>query len=475
MNQVVTRFPPSPTGYLHIGGARTALFNWLFARQHGGVFILRIEDTDVERSKEEYTQSIMESLKWLGLDWDQGPYFQSRRMDIYREHVQKLLDEGKAYYCHCSPEELEAKRQKAMAQGKKPIYDRTCRDRGLSKTSRSVVRLKSPLNGQTSFYDLIKGGISFDNQELDDLIILRSDGTATYHLAVVVDDVTMGVTHVIRGDDHVNNTPRQVLIFQALGYPLPQFAHVPMILGSDKTRLSKRHGATSVLAYQQMGYLPEALLNYLARLGWSYGDEEIFSREELIAKFSLENVGKSPGVFNPEKLAWLNGHWIREADPDRLASLLSEFLERYEVKAKDKEFLKEVVQTLKPRSKTMVEMAEGALFYFKDMPYEAKAAQKFLKPAIMPVLKDLLDRLAQIPWSEEALSPMLTSLSERYQVKVGDIAQALRVALTGKSVSPGIFDVLRLLGRERARNRLETALNWLQERSVEASSAQHKA
>jgi len=468
MTQVVTRFPPSPTGYLHIGGARTALFNWLFARQQGGIFILRIEDTDTERSKEEYTQSIMESLKWLGLDWDQGPYFQSRRMDIYREHVQKLLDEGKAYYCHCSPEELEAKRQAAMAQGKKPMYDRTCRDLGLSKTARSVVRLKAPLDGQTLFSDLIKGVISFDNKELDDLVILRSDGTATYHLAVVVDDVTMGVTHIIRGDDHVNNTPRQLLIFQALGYTAPQFAHVPMILGSDKARLSKRHGATSVLAYQQMGYLPEALLNYLTRLGWSFGDEEVFSSEDLLTKFSLENVGKSAGVFNPEKLLWLNSHWIRESDPDRLALLLSEFLQKHEVKAEDKEYLKEVVKTLQPRSKTMVEMAEGSLFYFKDMPYEPKAAQKFLKPVLSPVLKDFLSRLPHMDQlSEEIMAPLLASLAEHHQLKVGDIAQALRVALTGKSVSPGIFDVLRLLGKDRAHKRIEAALRWLNERAAE--------
>jgi glutamyl-tRNA synthetase len=473
MNVVVTRFPPSPTGYLHIGGARTALFNWLFARQRGGKFILRIEDTDIERSKEEYTRSIMQSLKWLELDWDEGPYFQSQRMHIYLKHVQKLLDEGKAYHCHCQPEELDAKRQAALADGRKPMYDRRCRDLGLGKTERSVVRLKAPLIGQTSFRDIIKGVISFDNKELDDLVILRSDETATYHLAVVVDDVTMGVTHIIRGDDHVNNTPRQILIFQALGYPLPQFAHVPMILGSDKTRLSKRHGATSVLAYQEMGYLPQALLNYLARLGWSFGDEEVFSREDLIAKFSLENVGKSAGVFNPEKLTWLNSHWIRESDADELVPVLSEFLEKRGVTAEDRDYLREVIKTLQPRSKTMVEMADGALFYFEDIHYEPKAAQKFLKPDLLPVLTELLNRLAKLDqWSEKGMASLFAALAEQYQLKVGDIAQAVRVALTGKSVSPGIYEVINLLGKERSKKRLADAINWLQARVGEHGTAQ---
>ncbi|MBN2124294.1 MAG: glutamate--tRNA ligase, partial [Deltaproteobacteria bacterium] len=289
--QVVTRFPPSPTGYLHIGGARTALFNWLFARKHGGRFILRIEDTDKVRSTEEATRAILDSMEWLGLDWDAGPYFQSQRYPIYREFLERLLSAGKAYYCHCTPEELDERRHEAMAAGLKPKYDAKCRDLGLGPGPGAAVRLKSPRTGRTTFNDLVKGPVSFDNEELDDLVLWRSDDSPTYHFAVVVDDIAMGLTHIIRGDDHVNNTPRQIHIYQALGEPLPSFAHVPMILGPDRTRLSKRHGATSVLAYRDMGYLPHALVNALVRLGWSYGDQEIFTLGELVEKFSLENVG----------------------------------------------------------------------------------------------------------------------------------------------------------------------------------------
>ncbi len=294
---IITRFPPSPTGYLHIGGARTALFNWLFARQNGGKFILRIEDTDRARSTEEATGAILESMEWLGLDWDEGPYFQSKRFPKYEEFVERLLSSGMAYHCHCSPEELGKKREEAKAKGLKPKYDGKCRELGLGSGPGSVVRLIISQTGKTNFKDLVKGPISFDNLELDDLVLRRSDGSPTYHLAVVADDIAMGVTHVIRGDDHVNNTPRQIAIYQAFGSPIPQYAHVPMILGADRTRLSKRHGATSVLAYREMGYLPHALLNSLARLGWSYGDQEKFTLEELIEKFSLENVGKSAGIL----------------------------------------------------------------------------------------------------------------------------------------------------------------------------------
>jgi glutamyl-tRNA synthetase len=327
MIKIRTRFPPSPTGFLHIGGARTALFNWLFARQQGGSFILRIEDTDQARSTDEATRAILEGLEWLGLDWDEGPFFQSQRTEIYRQFISDLLDQGKAYYCDCSSELLEKKRETARATGRKPKYDGTCRKKALGPGPQTVVRLKNPLTGSTGFDDLIRGPIVFPNEELDDLILARSDGSPTYHLAVVVDDITMEITHIIRGDDHLNNTPRQIQIYQALGRPLPFFGHVPMILGADKTRLSKRHGATSVLAYKEMGFLPQALINYLVRLGWAHGDEEIFSRQEMIEKFSLSQVGKSAGVFNQEKLLWLNSHYIKESDNRELAVLLAPFLQ----------------------------------------------------------------------------------------------------------------------------------------------------
>jgi glutamyl-tRNA synthetase len=323
--KIRTRFAPSPTGFLHIGGARTALFNWLYTRRCGGTFVLRIEDTDQVRSTDESTRAILDAMTWLGLNWDEGPYFQAERVGIHREVVQKLIDEGRAYYCTCSPEELEAKRKKALAEGRKPKYDGACRDKGLSRSPDSVVRFRSPEVGVTVMHDLIKGDISFNNEELDDLIIERADGYPTYNFAVVVDDAQMGITHVIRGDDHVNNTPKQIQIYEALGYEVPLFGHVPMILGSDRARLSKRHGATSVMAYQEMGYLPEALVNYLVRLGWSHGDQEIFTIEDLIRAFSLEAVGRSPAIFNQEKLLWLNQHYITACPEEKLLELATPF------------------------------------------------------------------------------------------------------------------------------------------------------
>ena len=314
--EIRTRFAPSPTGFLHIGGARTALFSWLYARHLGGKFVLRIEDTDQERSTDESTKAILDAMAWLGLNWDEGPYFQAQRVDLHRQMVQKLIDEGKAYFCTCTAEELDAKRKQALATGRKPKYDGTCRDKKLSKSTGSVVRFRGAQTGATIVEDLIKGNISFNNDELDDLIIERGDGYPTYNFAVVIDDAMMKITHVIRGDDHVNNTPRQILMYQALGFDVPKFAHVPMILGADKARLSKRHGATSVMAYKEMGFLPESLINYLVRLGWAHGDQEIFSLKELVNLFSLESVGKSPAVFNPEKLLWLNAHYIKEAKPE---------------------------------------------------------------------------------------------------------------------------------------------------------------
>jgi len=439
--QIVTRFPPSPTGSLHIGGARTALFNWLFARQKGGRFILRIEDTDKERSSDEATNAILESMEWLGLDWDEGPFFQSQRYDIYNSFIERLIETGQAYYCHCSPEELDKRREEAKAKGLKPKYDGKCRELGLSPAVDSVVRLKTPQSGLTQFNDMVKGPIKFNNDELDDLILKRSDGSPTYHMAVVADDISLGINHIIRGDDHVNNTPRQILIYEALGEPCPRYAHVPMILGPDKTRLSKRHGAASVLAYRDMGYLPHALLNSLARLGWSYGDQEKFSKEELIEIFSLENVGKSAGIFNGEKLLDLNAWYIRESSDEFLTENVIPFLQQFGLEKLEKEKVKKAVSTLKARSKTLVEMAEGALFYFQeDTKYEEKGDKKFLTPNVLELLEDLHKRLEQTAEFNQAdLERAFVAFLDERRIKLGKVAQPLRVALTGKTVSPGIF------------------------------------
>ena len=465
--KIVTRFPPSPTGYLHIGGARTALFNWLFARQKGGKFVLRIEDTDKARSSDETTRAIIESMEWLGLDWDEGPYFQSQRYHIHNAFIERLLSTGQAYHCHCSPDELERARKAAMAKGLKPKYNGKCRDLGLGPAPGSVVRLKTPKTGITQFNDHVKGRVRFDNEELDDLILRRSDGSPTYHMAVVADDISLGITYVIRGDDHVNNTPRQILIYKALGEPLPQYAQVPMILAPDKTRLSKRHGAVSVLAYRDMGYLPHALLNSLARLGWSYGDQEKFTKEELIEKFSLKNVGKSAGVFNAEKLLDLNAWYIRNSSDELLAQELTPFLQQFGFMGLAQEKVKEVVATLKPRSKTLLNMAEGACFYFQEeITYEKKADDKFLKPDILRLLEDLHDRLEKATeFDQENLEKIFEAFLADNEIKLKKVAQPVRVAITGKTASPGIFEVMEILGRKKVLERLAKAIAHIRSKS----------
>ncbi len=460
---VRTRFAPSPTGYLHIGGARTALFNWLYARHYGGKFILRIEDTDQERSTPESTKAILDAMTWLGLNWDEGPYYQAERLSRYQEMVRKLLDEGKAFRCVCAPGELEEKRKKALAAGRKPKYDGTCRDKNLEWRPGSVVRFRTPQVGVTAVNDLIKGRIQFNNEELDDLIIERSDGYPTYNFAVVVDDAEMAITHVIRGDDHLNNTPRQIILYQALGYQVPEFAHVPMILGSDKARLSKRHGATSVMAYQEMGYLPEALVNYLVRLGWSYGDQEIFSLGELVRYFSLENVGKSAAVFNPEKLVWLNQHYLKEGNEDRMAGLLTPFLEDLDLKAADRAYVKKVVGDLKTRAKTLVDMAEAGAFYFKDeMEYDPQIAEKFFDTEGREYIAALLEKLpALFDYTKEGIERILREITEERATKLKCVVQPIRVALTGKTVSPGIDQVMVTLGKQRVMERLAGAIEYI--------------
>ncbi len=461
MSEVRLRFAPSPTGYLHIGGARTALFNWLQSRREKGKFILRIEDTDVARSTKESVDAILEGMEWLGLDWDEGPFYQSDNFHIYREYVDKLLSEGKAYKCYCSAEELEAKREIAIQEKRKPKYDGKCRElNGDDPGKPFVVRFKSPQEGVTVFDDIIKGRIAFSNDELDDLVIQRSDGTPTYNFVVVVDDATMGITTVIRGDDHVNNTPRQILLYEAMGYPVPRFAHVPMILGSDKARLSKRHGATSVIAYRDMGYLPEAMVNYLVRLGWSHGDQEIFSREELVELFSLEDVGRSAGVFNPEKLNWLNAHYIKTGDPERLARLLVPFLQLRKIDASKGPDLVSVIKTLLDRSKTLVEMADGAIFYYKgDFEYDAKALEKFLHGNLVQLFGEIKEKLEGVDiLDHDTIDAIFRDICGSHGIKMKDIALPARIALTGGTAAPGLFDVMEVLGRDESVKRLERAI-----------------
>jgi glutamyl-tRNA synthetase len=461
VNQFVLRFAPSPTGFLHIGGARTALFNWLLARNQKGKFILRIEDTDQVRSTKESIDAILESMTWLGLDWDEGPIYQTDRLPVYREHVERLLREDKAYPCYCTPEELDEKRQRALKEKRKPKYDGQCRGLKEPIPGRTpAIRFKAPQHGATVLRDLIKGTIEFDNSELDDLIIQRSDGWPTYNFSAVVDDATMSITHVIRGDDHVNNTPRQIQLYEAFGYPLPQFAHVPMILGADKARLSKRHGATSVMAYKEMGYLPQALVNYLVRLGWSHGDQEVFAKEELIEKFSLESVGKSAAVFNTEKLMWLNGLYIRQEKPETLAEMLLPFLEARGLKPRSLSWLGEVIKTLQERSKTLVEMVDQAEFYFRsDFEFDEKATKKHLTPGIKEPLEMLIAKLESSPeLDEKGLEEIFKEVIAQKGIKLGALAQAVRVSLTGKAVSPGIYEVVKVVGKDEALKRLSRAL-----------------
>jgi glutamyl-tRNA synthetase len=464
LKQVRTRFPPSPTGFLHIGGARTALFNWLFTRRHGGKFVLRIEDTDVIRSTGEAVNAILESLQWLGLNWDEGPFFQSERLPIYREHVDKLLSQGKAYRCYCTPGELGKRRKRALQEKKKPKYDGKCRDLSPPYPDGPyAVRFRCPQEGQTVVDDRVKGRVVFENSELDDLIVQRSDGMPTYNFAVVVDDITMGITHVIRGDDHVTNTPKQILLFQDLGYPLPCFAHVPMILGSDRARLSKRHGAESVLAYREMGYLPEGLLNYLVRLGWSYGDQEIFSIRELIEKFSLENVGKSAGIFNPDKLRSINGEHIKNRRADELAPLLLPFLKGKGYEVREGEKLNKIISILQERAKTLVEMADQAEFFFKEeIEYKREVAEKFLRPEAIDLMDDLTEGFKGMDiMSEAGVESLIRGIAETREVKLVNVAQPIRVALTGSTVSPGLFEVIDILGKEETVKRLERARTFI--------------
>jgi glutamyl-tRNA synthetase len=465
-----TRFAPSPTGDLHIGGARTALFNWLLARHHGGTFILRIEDTDVARSTRESIQVIFDAMTWLGMDWDEGPFYQTQRLALYREAAEKLLREGKTYRCYCTPEELEEKRARALKEGMKPKYDRTCLNRKSAPPERPfAIRFLSPDEGTTVVEDLIQGRVEFDNTELDDLIILRSDGHPTYNFSVVVDDATMAISHVIRGNDHLNNTPRQIQLYHALGYPLPRFGHVSMILGTDKKKLSKRHGAQSVMEYKAMGYLPGAVVNYLVRLGWSFGDQEEFTREELIEKFSLEAVGRSPAAINPGKLDWLNSQYIKRTEPEELARMVGPFVEAkgYSLEDPSKgrmDLLRKAILPLKDRAKTLVEMADLLEFYFRDeMIYDEKASEKFLKAETVPVLKEVVNALSkETVLDKEKGHHLVRELAEARGEPLVKIAQPIRVALTGTTVSPPIDEVMEAMGKKEVIRRLQKAIDYIE-------------
>ncbi|MGC8938329.1 MAG: glutamate--tRNA ligase, partial [Thermodesulfovibrio sp.] len=445
---VRVRFAPSPTGHLHIGGARTALFNWLFARHYSGKFILRIEDTDRSRSTEEYIESIIEAMKWLGLNWDEGPFRQTDRMEIYKKYAYKLLNEGKAYCCYCTPEELEERRQKAMKEGKPPRYDRRCREITEKLDKPFAIRFKMPLEGETVVNDLVKGAVTFKNSELEDLVILRSDGTPTYNFCVVVDDFEMKITHVIRGEDHLNNTPKQIHIYHALGMNPPEFAHIPMILGKDRSRLSKRHGATSVLAYRDEGYLSDAVVNYLARLGWSHGDQEIFTREELIKYFNLQQVGKANAVFDPEKLLWLNSEYIKLTPKEKLFELVKPFLikEGYlrENETVDLQWVCKAIKSLKERCRTLRELAHAMRYYFLEyVEIDPKAKEKYITTETIAILKELTEKLAQLEdFTQDKIEKIFMDMVNEKGLKLAEVAQPVRVAITGNTVSPGIYEVL---------------------------------
>ncbi|MGD9788826.1 MAG: glutamate--tRNA ligase [Sulfuricellaceae bacterium] len=451
-----TCFAPSPTGYLHIGGARTALFSWAFARKNKGTFVLRIEDTDLERSTPESVQAILDGMNWLGLDYDEGPFYQMRRMDRYREVIRQLLDEGKAYHCYCSKEELEQMREEQMAAGLKPRYDRRCRDNPNAARPgvQPVVRFATPLDGVVVFDDMIKGKIAVHNSELDDLIIARPDGTPTYNFCVVVDDWDMKISHVLRGDDHVSNTPRQINILKALGAPVPVYGHMPMILGADGERLSKRHGAVSVMQYQEDGYLPQALLNYLARLGWGYGDAEVFSMDQFVEWFDVSDISKSPAKFNPEKLLWLNQQYLKAADSQRLAELVQPFMATDCCDLAKGPALPPVMELLKDRVSTLEELADASVYFYRPLEPSPELMAQHVTPEILPVMEELAGRLATVEWTREALAALLKEMVKSKGIKFPALAMPLRLLVTGETQTPSVDAVLELIGREEVLRRI---------------------
>lgn len=461
-----TRFAPSPTGYLHVGGARTALFSWLYARKHGGRFILRIEDTDLERSTEESVNAILEGMTWLGLEYDEGPFYQTHRFERYKEVIAQLMSQGDAYYCYCSKDELDEMREQQRANKEKPRYDGRCRH---VKTAREgvepVIRFKNPLEGSVIVKDVVRGNVEFQNSELDDLVIARPDGTPTYNLTVVVDDLDMQMTHVIRGDDHLNNSPRQINIFKALGVEPPVFAHLPMILGDDGARLSKRHGAVSVMSFRDEGFLPEALLNYLVRLGWSHGDQEIFTIDEMVQLFDIKNVNKSASSFNTDKLLWLNQQYIKTSTPEHIAHHLSWHMGIRGIDPAQGPELSRVAELQQERAKTLVEMATNSLFFYQEIvEFDEKAARKNLTISSLALLEDMHSRLSSLPeWLAEPIHAEIKECSIEKEVGMGKVAQPIRVAITGNTVSPPLDLILELLGRERTLAAIALAKGWIKD------------
>ncbi|WP_448548556.1 glutamate--tRNA ligase [Thalassotalea fusca] len=466
---LTTRFAPSPTGYLHVGGARTALYSWLYAKKNGGDFILRIEDTDLERSTQESVDAIMDGMNWLNLDWTKGPYFQTKRFDRYKEVIAQLIETGHAYRCYCTPEEVEAMREEAREKGEKEKYNGMWRERTDWPADKPyVIRFKNPLSGEVVIEDQVKGQITISNQELDDLIIARSDGSPTYNLTVVVDDWDMGVTHVVRGDDHVNNTPRQINILKALGAPLPAYAHIPMILGDDGKRLSKRHGAVSVMQYRDDGYLPEALLNYLVRLGWSHGDQEIFSREEMIELFDLTGCNRAPSAFNTEKLIWVNQHYMKTLDPEYVAEHLAWHMSDQGIDTSEGPALAEVVKVQADRVKTLKEMAEISRYFYQDFSeFDAAAAKKHLRPVAQQPLEVVKGKLAALEsWNAADIHAVINATAEELEVGMGKVGMPLRVAATGAGNSPSLDITLALLPKEKVLTRIDMALAVIAERAA---------
>ena len=463
---VVTRFAPSPTGYLHVGGARTALYSWLVAKAAGGKFVLRIEDTDRERSTQPAIDAILEGMEWLGLNWDEGPYYQTKRFDRYNHYIDKLLAEDKAYKCYCSTERLEKMRDEQMANGEKPRYDGHCRDNPNVSGEKFVVRFRNPQEGSVKFDDHIRGHIEFANTELDDLIIARSDGTPTYNFCVVIDDWEMNITHVVRGEDHINNTPRQINILQALGAPVPEYAHVSMILGDDGKKLSKRHGAVSVMQYRDDGYLPEAVLNYLVRLGWSHGDQEIFSVDEMIKLFSLDDVNKAASAFNTEKLNWLNQHYMKSLPVEQVVPYLQWHFTDQAIDVSKGPALEKLIPLMADRVKTLKEMASQSRYFYEDFEqFDADAAKKHLRPVAREALETVQDRLASVTnWNAESIQAAIHQAAEDLGVGMGKVGMPLRVAVTGSGNSPSLDVTLELIPQEQVVGRIARAISFIIER-----------
>lgn len=462
---VRTRFAPSPTGYLHIGGARTALYSWLYARRMKGVFILRIEDTDIERSTPESVQAILDGMDWLNLGHDEGPYYQTKRFDRYREVAEQLLAEGKAYRCYCSKERLDALRAGQMENKQKPRYDGLCRDLTEVLDKPYVIRFKNPIDGSVAFDDVVCGNITFLNSELDDLIIVRTDGTPTYNFTVVVDDLDMKITHVIRGSDHINNTPRQINILRALGGDIPVYGHVPMILGEDGKKLSKRTGAVSVMQYREDGFLPEAIINYLVRLGWSHGDQEVFSVAELVEMFDIHDLNKAAAAMNTEKLLWLNQHYMKTSDPLHVAKELAWHMEKLGVNIEDGPALEDLIAAQAERTKTLKEMAEKSRYFYEPVELDAEALAKIPTEAV-PALVMVREHFAKLPlWGKEAIHKVIADVAEIFNLKIGKVAQPLRILMTGGTVSPPIDTTILMIGQEKAISRLDSMLEQVESRS----------